>query len=154
MVPSAAEFARAVLVSTFEHYSSGDKARAVDTFMRGVCGPAYRSALEQALPGAFEQAVADAETFFGQELPAVNEWMFTREDANRIAQPALAVIGAKSEEVSTIFGERQELLLAWLPNVEPFVLPKATHLLHVQNPRGMAEGLAAFFERHALSAST
>ena len=50
--------------------------------------------------------------------------------------------------------ERQELLLSWLPNVEPFVLADATHLLQVQNPRGMAEGLAAFFARHPLSASS
>jgi hypothetical protein len=40
-----------------------------------------------------------------------------------------------------------------LPNVEPFVLADATHLLQVQNPRGMAEGLAAFFARHVLSVS-
>ena len=37
-----------------------------------------------------------------------------------------------------------------VPNVEPFVLPGATHLLQVQNPRAMAEGLAAFFARHPL----
>jgi pimeloyl-ACP methyl ester carboxylesterase len=40
------------------------------------------------------------------------------------------------------------MLLTWLPNAEPFVLPGATHLLHVENPRGMAERLAAFFARH------
>jgi pimeloyl-ACP methyl ester carboxylesterase len=51
------------------------------------------------------------------------------------------------------FRERRELLLAWLLQVEPFILPDATHLLHVQHPRGMAEGLAAFFARHPLSAS-
>ncbi len=98
--------------------------------------------------------MADAETFFGQDQPAVDQWSFTREDARRIPQPVLAVVGAKSREVAPIFGERQELLLAWLPNVEPFVLPEATHLLHVQNPRGMAQGLTAFFARHSLSAST
>jgi 3-oxoadipate enol-lactonase len=64
------------------------------------------------------------------------------------------VTGAKSQELDRIWAERQELLLAWLPNVEPFVLPDATHLLQVQNPRGMAEGLAAFFARHPLSASS
>jgi hypothetical protein len=37
-----------------------------------------------------------------------------------------------------------------MPNVEPFDLPDAKHLLHVQNPRGMAEGLAAFLARHPL----
>jgi hypothetical protein len=48
-----------------------DKAGAIDTFLRGVCGPAYRAALGQALPGAFDHQVADADTFFGQELPAL-----------------------------------------------------------------------------------
>ncbi len=38
------------------------------------------------------------------------------------------------------------------PNVEPFELPDATHLPHAQNRRGMAEGLAALFARHALPA--
>lgn len=49
-----------------------------------------------------------------------------------------------------MWGERQALLLAWLPDVEPFVLPGATHLLHVQDPDGMAKGLADFHRRHPL----
>ncbi|MGH9842717.1 MAG: alpha/beta fold hydrolase [Blastocatellia bacterium] len=55
--------------------------------------------------------------------------------------------------MSPIWNERQEMLLTWLPKAEPFVLAGATHLLHVQNPRGMAEALAAFFARHPLTAS-
>jgi pimeloyl-ACP methyl ester carboxylesterase len=86
-------------------------------------------------------------------LPALQQWSFTRQDARRITQPVLAVIGARSRELDPIWGERQELLLSWLPNVEPFVLPGATHLLQIQNPRGMAEALAAFFARHPLRAS-
>jgi hypothetical protein len=43
-----------------------------------------------------------------------------------------------------VWEERQALLLTWLTNAEPFVLDGATHLLHIQNPRGMAEALAAF----------
>jgi pimeloyl-ACP methyl ester carboxylesterase len=126
-------------------YDAGDKAGAVDAWMRAVGGQSYRAALDRALPDAFDQAVADADTFFGQELPAVRQWSFTREEAIRITQPVLAVLGAKSTEVSPVFGKRQELLLAWLPKVEAFLLPDATHLLHVQNPRVMAAGLAAFF---------
>jgi pimeloyl-ACP methyl ester carboxylesterase len=133
-----------------ERYRAGDTAGAVDTWMRGVCGPQYRETLERTLPGAFEQAVADADTFFAQELPAVRGWQFGQEDARRVTQPVLAVLGARSREVTPVFDQRHELLLAWLPNVEPFVLPDATHLLHVQNPRGMAEGLAGFFARHPL----
>jgi pimeloyl-ACP methyl ester carboxylesterase len=134
----------------FERYRAGDKAGAVDAFMRGVGGSAYRAAVDRVLPGAFDQAVVDADTFFGQELPAVRQWSFTREQASRITHPALAVIGAKSPEVSPVWQERQDILLAWLPKAEPFVLPDANHLLHVQNLRGMAEGLAAFFARHPL----
>lgn len=152
-VPSA-QTSRAFVGTAVQLYRAGDKAGAVETFLRGVCWPGYRAVLDRALPDAFDQYVADADTFFDQELPALQQWSFTREDASRITQPVLAVTGAESKELDPIWGERQELLLAWLPNVEPFVLPDATHLLQVQNPRGMAEGLAAFFARHPLSASS
>jgi hypothetical protein len=36
-------------------------------------------------------------------------------------------------------------------NGEPFVVPNATHLLEVENPRGVAEGLVGFFARHPLT---
>jgi pimeloyl-ACP methyl ester carboxylesterase len=133
-----------------ERYRAGDTHGAVDTWMRGVCGPDWRAVFDEVLPGAAEQAFADADTFLGQELPAVRSWSFGQEDAARVTQPALAVLGARTREVTPVFDQRHELLLAWLPEVEPFVLPDATHLLHVQNPRGMAEGLAAFFARHPL----
>jgi 3-oxoadipate enol-lactonase len=130
--------------AALDAYRSGDRPAGIDTWMRGVCGPDYRAVLDPAVPGAFEQAAVDADTFFGQELPALRAWGFGPEDAARIRQPVLAVLGARSDEVSPVFGERHRLLLAWLPNVEPFVLPGANHLLHVQNPAGMAERLAAF----------
>jgi pimeloyl-ACP methyl ester carboxylesterase len=108
--------------------------------------------LDRELPGAFDQHAADAGTFFEQEFPALQQWSFEREDAARVTQPVLAVVGALSLEQSPIWGERQQLLLDWLPNVEPFVLPHATHLLEVENPRGLAEGLSDFFARHSLAA--
>ena len=143
---------RAFMAPVIERYRAGDKAGAVDGFMRGVAGPDYRIALDRVLPGAFASAVASADTFFSQELPAVREWTFRREDARRIVQPVLAVIGEKSKKQSPIWNARQEMLLTWLPNAEGFVLPGATHLLYVENPRGMAEALAAFFARHPLKA--
>ena len=149
-VPSA-QTSRAFVGTAVQLCRAGDKAGAVDTFLQGTCGLGYRAVLDRALPDAFDQHVADADTFFGQELPALQQWSFTPEDARRITQPVLAVIGAKSQEQDRIWVERHELLLSWLPNVEPFVVPDATHLLQVQNPRAMAEGLAAFFARHPLS---
>jgi pimeloyl-ACP methyl ester carboxylesterase len=143
---------QAAMAAITDVWRKGDKAGAVDGFMRMVSGPAYRAAFERALPGAFERGVADAETFFGQELPALAQWQLTREDAGRIAQPVLAVMGAKSPEVSPIWTARQQLLMTSLPKAEGYVLPDATHLLHVQNPRAMAQALADFFARHPLAA--
>ena len=103
------------------------------------------------LPGAFDQHVADADSFFEQELPALQQWSFRQEDARRIIQPVLAVVSARSLELDPIWGERHQLLLDWLPNVDSFLLPDAGHLLQIENPRGMAEGLAGFFARHPLA---
>jgi hypothetical protein len=122
-----------------ERYRAGDWSAAVDIWMAGVGGADYRAAMERALPGALDHAVADADTFFGQELPAVREWSFGRDDAQRIEQPVLCVLGGCSDDVSPVHNQRHELLLDWLSHVEAFVLPGATHLLHVQNPGEMAE---------------
>jgi pimeloyl-ACP methyl ester carboxylesterase len=138
------------MTAVVERVRAGDKAGSVDAFMRAVTGPSYRTVLDEVLPGAFDQGVADADTFFGQEFPAIQQWSFRREEAGRITRPVLAVIGEKNKEQSPVWNERQDMLLTWLPNAEPFVLPGATHLLHVENPRGMAEGLASFFARHPL----
>jgi pimeloyl-ACP methyl ester carboxylesterase len=143
-----AAFIREFVAPAIERYRAGDNAGAVDTFFRGVFGADYAGALEQGLPGAFEEAVAHADVFFGQELPAVQQWAFTEQEASRVMQPVLSVVGEHSAQT---FPERRELLLAWLPDVETFDLAGATHLLHVQNPAGMAKGLTSFFARHPLT---
>jgi pimeloyl-ACP methyl ester carboxylesterase len=117
------------------------------TFFRGVFGPGYQAALDHGLPGAFDQAVADADAFFSQEMPAIQQWPFTEDDAHRIHQPALAVLGTASP---ALFAERRKLLLHWLPNAEPLDLPGLTHLLHVQDPAAVAGGLIGFFARHPM----
>jgi pimeloyl-ACP methyl ester carboxylesterase len=106
-VPSRAAVAGSVLVPAMERYRAGDRAAAVDIWMTGVCGPGWREVLERALPGAFDQPVADADTFFAQELPAVREWSFGAAEVARVTQPALAVPGGASDRVSPVWGERQ-----------------------------------------------
>ena len=128
-------------------YRAGDKAGAVDTFMRAVAGPGYRAVADRVLPGAFDQAVADADTFFGQELPAIQQWVFGPAEGARIKQPVLLVMGGRSHEVSPVWQQRQDLLTAWMGNTEPFVLDGATHMLHLENARGLAERLGAFFAK-------
>ena len=143
-----AAFVREVALPTIERYRNGDRAAAVDFWMQGVCGAEYRAPLERAIPGAVEQAVGDADSFLGQELPAVMEWQFTAGDAAGITQPALVVVGERSHPV---FHERAQLLVEWLPNAESFTLPGTTHLLHVERPAEMAEALAGFTGRHTVA---
>jgi 3-oxoadipate enol-lactonase len=145
-----AAFRRDVAAAAVERFRAGDTIGAVATWAAGVFGPDYRALLERALPAAFEQCVADADAFFTQELPALQGWSFTQEEASRITQPVLGVLG---ENTDRSFVERMELLRSWLPTVEPFQLPGATHLLHLQNPNGMAEALASFWDRHPVSAT-
>jgi len=73
-------------------------------------------------------------------------------EAFHAGDKARAIVEERSKDVSPIWSERQEMLLNWLPKAESFVLAGATHLLHVQNPQGVAEGLAAFLARHRISA--
>jgi 3-oxoadipate enol-lactonase len=143
-----AEMVRTVVEPALERYRAGDRAGAVDVWMRGTCGENYRDLLERAAPGAVAQAVVDSGSFFAQELPAVQQWSFGPEEAELVTQPALVVLGERS---APFFRERVELLLSWLPNAERFELPGATHLLQAENPDGLAEALAAFFARHPLS---
>jgi len=123
-----------------QQYGAGDPATAVDTWLRGVAGPGYRTVLDRVLPGAFDQAIADASTFFGQELPAVRAWT----PKSTVEHPVLLVLGEHSNRVSPVYAERHEILLSRLPNAQPFVLPGATHLLHIQNPDALAERLRQF----------
>jgi len=133
-------------------YEEGDKAGAIDAFCQAVAGPHYRAALDRVLaPGWFEMAVADADTFFQVELPALLTWDLTPALAKRITQPVLSVLGAESAAIDPSVVEAHELLQAWLPRTEVFILPGATHALQMINPAGMAEGLTRFFAAHPIS---
>ena len=149
-VPSTAKLMEG-MESLVQMYQSGNKAGAVDRFLQAVVGPEYRSVLDQVLPGSFEQAAADADSFFQSELPALEQWSFTEADARRITQPVLAVVGQHSHTVWPGWAEVHQLVQTLFPQAETFVLEDATHGLQMINPEGMAKGLAAFFARHPLS---
>ncbi|HEY7171487.1 MAG TPA: hypothetical protein VH417_11615 [Vicinamibacterales bacterium] len=152
IVPSAPQLMES-FGPAFQMYAAGDKAGAIDSFLRTVFGSGYRELLDRVLPGAFAQAVADADTFFQVEMPALQQWSFTKADAERIEQPILSVIGSESPAAWIGRVEVHELVQAWFPRVEAFVLPESGHALQIMNPAAMANGLAAFFARHPLAAS-
>src|SRR3954466_3599945 len=72
-----------------EAYASGDHAGALAIFMSAVSGLEWtrgKALLEERIPGAVAQAIRDADTFFGVELPALTEWTFGADHAARLNQ--------------------------------------------------------------------
>jgi len=145
-IPSAAKVI-AALHPVFGAYRSGDTAGAVDAFLRHVCGDDYRMILERVVPGAFEEALDNADLFFQAEMPAVQQWSFGADDAARVTQPVLNVLGTDS---AARFVEGAELVQSWFPHAQRLPVPDAGHLLMVQNPTAVAQGLTDFFTRHCL----
>lgn len=147
LVPSGIAFLEA-FGSIQSMYERGDRAGAAGAFLEGVLGPEYLQLLEKYFPpGAFELALADIDAFFQVEVPALRQWDFTAEDAGRIRQPVLCVVGDESEPM---FHEGHSWLRQALPQAEELVVPQATHALQYMNPRAVADGLARFCAGHAL----
>ena len=137
----------AALQQVLAAYRSGDTVGAMDGFLRDGCGDGYRAVLERVLPNAFSEALAEADLFFQAEVPAVQQWSFGPSDTERITQPVLNVLGTES---APRFVEGSELIQSWFPQAVRFSVPEAGHLLTVQNPTGLAQGLSNFFSRHPI----
>ena len=104
--------------------------------------------IEKHVPGGVAQAIGDADTLFGSYLPALTAWQFGPAQAAAIAQPVLSVLGTETERW---FVDGHELLHAWFPQVEDCPIEGVAHLLHLQRPEPVAQGVAAFFARHPMT---
>ena len=134
----------------FEAYASGDHAGALAIFMSAVSGLDWtrcRALLEESVPGAVAQAIKDADTFFGIELPALTEWTFGAEKAARINQPVLSVLGSQTQP---LWVEVADFLRAALPQVDECTIDGVGHLLHIQRPEPVARGMAEFLGRYSM----
>ena len=134
----------------FEAYASGDHAGALAIFMSAVSGLEWtrcRALLEENVPGAVAQAIKDADTFFGVELPALTEWAFGAEQAARLDRPVLSVLGS---ETQPLWVEVAEFLRAALPQVDEFTVDGVGHLLYIQRPEPVARAMAEFLARYSM----
>ena len=109
-----------------------------------------RAVLEERMPGSVTQAIKDADTFFGIELPALTEWGFGPEQAAAINQPVLSVLGSQTQP---LWVEVAALPRASLPHVEDCIIDDVGHLLHIQRPEPVAQGIAEFLERNSMAAT-
>jgi pimeloyl-ACP methyl ester carboxylesterase len=149
LVGDSADLYRRGLEGSVAQYRAVGARVAVDEFLR-LRWPRYGECLDRVVPGAFEQAVADAATCFEVDLPSGLTSELGEAQVRRVAQPTLVVLGEESLALHPRSGETYRLLLEWLPNAEGSVLPGASHFLQLEQPRAMAEALAAFFRRHPL----
>jgi pimeloyl-ACP methyl ester carboxylesterase len=109
---------------------------------------ACRTVIEKHVPGGATQAMQDADTFFGSYLPALNAWQFGPEQVADISQPVLLVLGTETEQW---FVDGGELLHSWFPQVKDCTIEGVGHLLHMQCPEPVAQGVAEFFARHPIT---
>jgi len=142
-VPSGPSFLEAA-APVFEAYGAGDHEGAFAMFMSAVSGLDWatcEAVLEASAPGSVAQAIKDADTFFGVELPSLTTWTFGAEDAAAINRPVLSVLGS---ETQPLWVEIAEFLRTSLPHVEECTIDGVGHLLHVQRPEPVARAMAAF----------
>jgi pimeloyl-ACP methyl ester carboxylesterase len=135
----------------FAAYGEGRPAAALAAFMSAVSGLSWdscRALLDERIPGTVAQSIADADTFFGVELPALSTWTFGAEQAARVSQPVLSVVGGETEP---LWIEVAGCLRSWFGQVEECTIEGAGHLLHIQRSAPVATCLAAFLGRHALA---
>jgi pimeloyl-ACP methyl ester carboxylesterase len=135
-----------------EAYGSGEKESAMAGLISLASGTEWetsRAVIDDYVPGSVAQAIKDADTFCGVDLPALSAWEFGSEDAAAVSQPVLSVLGADS---GRFFVEGAALLRSWLPTVEDLTVEGAGHLLQIQRPGPVARGIAEFFGRHPLAA--
>jgi pimeloyl-ACP methyl ester carboxylesterase len=134
----------------FEAYGDGDHAGAIAMFVSAASGlqwDASRAMLEQRVPGVVTQAIKDADTFFGIEVPSLVAWEFGVEEAAAIQRPTLSILGAES---GPVWVEIAEFLRASLPNIEEATIEGVGHLLQLQDPSPVAREIAAFLDRNPM----
>jgi 3-oxoadipate enol-lactonase len=142
-VPSGPAFL-AQAAPVFDAYAGGDHETAIAMFLSAVSGLEWdecRAVLEARIPGVVDQAVKDADTFFGVELPGLAGWTFGCDEAARIRRPVLSILGTKTGQ---LWVDVAELLRSALPYVEERRIEGVGHLLHLEAPTPVAETIAGF----------
>ena len=107
-VPSTAAFIEKVGPS-IAAYDEGRLEEAITGFISAVCSLEWEECqrlFDRNTSGGTAQVYSDADNVFRAVLPALTAWQFGPEQAARISQPALSVLGEHSE--ASVQGERRE----------------------------------------------
>jgi pimeloyl-ACP methyl ester carboxylesterase len=151
-VPSGQAFLEQA-APVFETYAAGDHERAIAMFLAAVSGLEWNEChelLEARVDGMVAQAINDADTFFGIELPGLTQWVFGEAEAAQIRRPVLSIVGSKT---APLWVEVAAFLRASLPYVEECEIDDVGHLLPLQDPPSVASAVADFLERNPMDTS-
>ena len=150
--PADDRFVAEVVGPAMGAFVGGAPERALEIFMRAIGGDHARPVLEAALgDGAWDRAREESAFFFADELRAVREWQFGPDDAARISQPALIILGSGTPALMPNIVESVERLASALPNAVTEVLDGVDHMMPLEAPRALGEGIASFARRHPVA---
>jgi 3-oxoadipate enol-lactonase len=124
-------------------YNSGDKLGAMSAFSQASYGPEWRT-LASRVPGGPAQVEKDVDTVFQSEAPAMTKWRFGPEEGARITQPIIYLTGGGRH------GASRERMQMWIKGMEQFVIPNTTHAMLMEDPKAVADAIAAFLKRHPI----
>ena len=124
-------------------YNSGDKLGAMSAFSTASYGAEWRT-LASRVPGGPAQVEKDVDTVFQSEAPAMTKWRFGPEEGARITQPIIYLTGGGRH------GASRERMQMWIKGMEQFVIPNTTHAMLMEDPKGVADAIAAFLKQHPL----
>jgi pimeloyl-ACP methyl ester carboxylesterase len=123
-----------------ERYQAGDASGAVDAFM---VRPTWRTEVARTVPGGPEQADKDARAFFEVEIRAVLQWKWNGSELQQISQPILYVNQSGAD-----WEDKKQHIGAWFPKADHHLVDNVSHLLPMQNPAAVAQGVSDFLKRH------
>ncbi len=152
MVPAAEQLFETIGKATLYH-EAGDSAAGVDAFLTRLTGPNWQELMADQVPGAEEQAIADAASFFDIEVPGMAEFELDGQHAARLTMPALYVLGTESSSnahADGFFEQGKELLMNKLPNAEAITLDGMNHSMQIGFPETLATIIAEFAARHPM----
>jgi pimeloyl-ACP methyl ester carboxylesterase len=129
---------RPAMGSAMAATAQGDHAAAFDAFMTVVCGPDYRSVMNDVLgAGLVDDAASHSGDFFTSEIPAVDAWTFDP----AVTRPVLLIQGADSPPpvhrlIAHVAGR--------LPETAVVTVDHANHLMPLTAPAELGKVVAHF----------
>jgi len=131
-----------------EMYQGGQKAQAAEAFIQAISRPNAREIIDGSIgDGAYDDALTMADMFFGIEMASLQGWSFGQDEAQRITQPVLFVMGV---ETPPPFREVQELLAQLLPQMATVTVAGGTHIFDIEKPGETAQAIASFLRANPI----